>query len=400
MDPLLIADSLVNLCGAIGLAVAILIFRARDPHGPLTRRFTFALGLVALVFLARGIGWLTGLALLDRLAVAVAAVIPLGALLVTEGILRRHGPRTLKYGVLAGTAVLAPAGLVAPGALDGRLEAALALFQLATFAACGLLLFTRDRDGLSSAENRGITRLAIAAISVLPFILSDFRAFLPAVPVRAGALGALLVVTFALVADSASEARRGHAAALALRIAAGLLLGLALSRLAPGAGAAETVRFAAVALAGTLVTGLLVDTTRAFFAVRSPGLLDRIARAGAPSRGELIAELSRHPPFAGARRLSEAMLADFDPPILRMALADRHVIRRADRPWSRPQDDPATERLAALMASHGASHILVVGRTPLDLISLDVPLVMASRATETALQLATRLIAASPEASP
>ena len=51
MTPSAIADSIVNLCGAIGLAVAMLALHRRDPGGPLTRRLLFLLGVVAALFL-------------------------------------------------------------------------------------------------------------------------------------------------------------------------------------------------------------------------------------------------------------------------------------------------------------------------------------------------------------
>lgn len=398
IGPGIAADSIVNLCAAVGLVIAILSFRARDPQGPLTRRFAFVLGIIAFVLLARGIGWLIGSIVLEQLAVAAAAVIPLGALFVVEGMLRRHAPRPVKVAVLAGTLILAPSGLLASGDWSERVEMALALFQLATFAACGFLLLTRDRSSLSEAENRSVTRLGIAALAVLPFILSDFRAFFPTVPVRAGALGALLVVTFALVADTANDLRRGHAVILGLRIIAGLGLGLALAAIAPRADTADLIRFAVVALTATLLIGLVVDAARATLAAGAPGLLDRIANTPSGTRRELIAELARHPPFEGARRLTATDLAPFDPEILRAALGERLVVRRADRPWNRPIDDPAGERLASMMATFGASHLIVVGRDALDLVAVPVPLVMADRASETALLLAGRLIAAAPEA--
>lgn len=53
MTPGLIADSIVNLCGAIGLAVAMLTLYRRDPRGPLTRRLLIALGIIASLFLIR-----------------------------------------------------------------------------------------------------------------------------------------------------------------------------------------------------------------------------------------------------------------------------------------------------------------------------------------------------------
>ena len=97
-----IADSIVNLCGAIGVAVAMMTFYRRDPRSPLTRRLLLALGVIATLFLDRGLAWWSGSWLLDRLSVIPAALIPLGALIVTEGILRRHAPRAAKIAALAG----------------------------------------------------------------------------------------------------------------------------------------------------------------------------------------------------------------------------------------------------------------------------------------------------------
>ena len=46
MTPSAIADSIVNLCGAIGLLVAMIAFYRRDPGGAFTRRLNFLLGVV------------------------------------------------------------------------------------------------------------------------------------------------------------------------------------------------------------------------------------------------------------------------------------------------------------------------------------------------------------------
>ncbi len=91
-----IADSIVNICGAIGLAVAMTTLYRRDPKNPLTARFLAAMGLVALLFLMRGVAWLADITWLDRLSLIPAALLPLGALVVTEGMLRRHAPRQAK----------------------------------------------------------------------------------------------------------------------------------------------------------------------------------------------------------------------------------------------------------------------------------------------------------------
>ena len=47
MTASVIADSIVNLCGAIGLCVAMVALYRRDPKSPLTRRLLFMLGVAA-----------------------------------------------------------------------------------------------------------------------------------------------------------------------------------------------------------------------------------------------------------------------------------------------------------------------------------------------------------------
>ncbi|MGC2778319.1 MAG: hypothetical protein WA418_22065, partial [Bradyrhizobium sp.] len=108
--PGIVADSIVNLCGATGLAVAAAMLYRRDPRGPLTARLVVLLALVASLFLLRGIAWWTDNATLDRISLIPAALIPLGALIVTEGLLRRHAQRRLKAVALVGGVVLAIAG--------------------------------------------------------------------------------------------------------------------------------------------------------------------------------------------------------------------------------------------------------------------------------------------------
>ena len=54
MTASVIADSIVNLCGAIGLCVAMVALYRRDPKSPLTWRLLFMLGVAATLFLGAG----------------------------------------------------------------------------------------------------------------------------------------------------------------------------------------------------------------------------------------------------------------------------------------------------------------------------------------------------------
>ena len=392
MTSSVIANAIVNVCGVIGLVVAMLALHRRDARSPLTRRFLIALGIVALLFLMRSAAWLTNSSLLDDLSVIPAAAIPFGALIVTEGLLRRHAPRAIKLAVIVGAVVLGLGGALGLGHFDTPYAAALAVFQLGGLAACAFLLATRDRRSLMASENRGIDRMTIGAIIVLPFVVTDFGALMPDMPVKLGALGALLVVTAMLIAGSSGEARWHAVLLTVLRLVSSALLGLAAAFVAPDVDAAQAVRFCAIAVSGVLAIGLMTDTLRSFLESRAPGVLSSVAISPATSRDELIAELLRHPLFESARRHREGDLAAYDPPLLRNRLTGHRVLRRGDAPWDHPPDDPAVERLVSLIAATNATHLVVLSSDPVDLLALAVPVTSADPATETAIALVQRVL--------
>jgi hypothetical protein len=394
-----IADSIVNLCGAIGLCVAMMTFYRRDPRSPLTKRLLIAFGVIATLFLVRGAAWWSGSIVVDRLSVIPAALIPLGALIVTEGILRRHAPRAVKMTALVGGVVLGPGGALGLERFATPYAVALSLFQLAGFATCAWLLAGRDRGTLMASENRSIGRLAVGALIVIPFIVTDFRPLFPDMPVRLGALGALLTVTVMLIAGGGAESRRHGLLMMALRILSSALLGFAAAFMSADVDAAQVVRFCAVGVAGVLAIGLMTDALRALFESQEPGVLNSVAASPARTRDQLIADLAHHPIFESARRYREAELAAYDPPFLREFLGARRVLRRSEAPWGLRPSDPAVERAVSLMTANSATHVIVLSPDPIDLIVLAVPVTSADPATETALALVRRLLALTPEAA-
>ncbi len=394
-----IADSIVNLCGAIGLTVAMVTLHRRDARSPLTRRLLLALGVIAVLFFVRGAAWWSGNALLDRISLIPAALIPLGALIVTEGILRRHAPRQVKIVIVLGGIGLGLGGALGLERFATLYFVLLSLFQLAGFATCGLLLATRDRTALMASENRSIGRLAVGALIVIPFIATDFQVLAPDIPVRLGALGALLVVTAILIAGGGAETRRQALLMTALRLSSSALLGAAAAFVSPDVDGAQIMRFGAIAISGVLTIGLMVDALRAYFESQVPGVLDSVAASRARTRDQLIAELARHPIFESARRYRENELAAYDPPMLRDFLSTRRVLRRAEAPWGLTSSDPAVERAVSLMAANSATHLIILSHGPIDVIVLAVPVISADPATETALALVRRLLALTPEAA-
>ena len=392
-----IADSIVNLCGAIGLSVAMFALHRRDPRSPLTRRLLLMLGVVAALFFMRGIAWWTGNEWLGWLTMIPAALVPLGALIVTEGILRRHAPRVAKIAAVAGAVLLGLGGLFGTESYARPYSIVLSLFQLAGFAACAWLLATRDRSTLLASENRIIGRLAVGAVIVIPFVMTDFRTLAPDIPVRLGALGALLVVTAVLIAGGGTETRRQGILLTALRLSSAALLGAAAACVSPDVDAAQIMRFSAIAISGVLTIGLMTDTLRAWFESQVPGVLNSVAASAARTRDELIAELARHPMFESARRYRESDLAAYDPHLLRNFLSTRRVLRRPEAPWGLAAPDPAVERLVSLMKANNATHVIILSHDPIDVLVLAVPVISADPATETALALVRRLLASAHE---
>jgi hypothetical protein len=399
MTPSVIADSIVNLCGAIGLCVAMVSLHRRDPRSPLTRRLLVLLGVVAVLFFTRGIAWWTESGWLDRLSLIPASLVPLGALIVTEGILRRHAPRVVKMTAVAGAILLGLGGAFGLGRYSTPYSIVLSLFQLAGFATCAWLLATRDRSTLLASENRSIGRLAVGALIVIPFIVTDFQALAPDMPVRLGALGALLVVTAVLIAGGSSETRRQGILMTALRLSSSALLGAAAACVSSDVDVAQIARFSAIAISGVLTIGLMTDTLRALFESQVPGVLNSVASSSAQTRDQLIAELARHPMFESARRFREDDLSGYDPPLLRDFLSTRRVLRRPEAPWGLVATDPAVERLMSLMKASNATHVIILSHDPVDLLMLAVPVISADPATETALALVRRLLALTPEAA-
>jgi hypothetical protein len=400
MTSSVIADSIVNLCGAIGLCVAMTALWRRDPKSPLTRRLLFLLGVVAVLFLVRGVAWWSESAWLDSVSLIPAALVPFGALIVTEGILRRHAPRAVKRSAVYGAILLGLGGALGLEHFSNPYFLALSLFQLAGFATCAWLLASRDRGTLLASENRSIGRLAVGALLVIPFVITDFRVLAPDIPVRLGALGALLVVTAVLIAGGSTETRRQGILMTTLRLASSALLGAAAACVSGHVDAAQIMRFCAIAIAGVLTIGLMTDTLRAFFEAHVPGVLNSVAVSSATTRDQLISELARHPVFESTRRFREADLAAYDPPLLRNFLFARRVLRRQDAPWGLTPTDPAVERITSLMAATSASHVMILSHDPVDLIVLAVPVIAADPATETALALLRRLLALTQEAVP
>lgn len=193
MDNAVYIDVVVTWLGAIGCALYC-GFLCRQDDVRTHRVALFLFGALTYSLAIRGVYWLFDIPLLGRLVFAGATLFPLAIIMYTERLLRRHAPFALKVSALAATAAFFAINL-AYGIADSRVLLAtfLAAFVIVVGWA-GVLLLHAHKEELTVNEMRRARVMVIAALLALPLVVSDFRTELPQIPVRLGAIGALVCV--------------------------------------------------------------------------------------------------------------------------------------------------------------------------------------------------------------
>jgi hypothetical protein len=264
-------------------------------------------------------------------------------------------------------------------------------------------------SGKREAMTRAIVtlrwRLRTAASAVSPPVrwssshsFTDFRTLVPDFPVRLGALGALLVIATVLIAGGGAETRRQGLCLTALRLASSALLGAAAAWMSPDADTAQVVLFCAVAVAGVLAIGLMVDTLRALFESRAPGHPQ--FRGGRPQRerGINCSSNRRATPYSRALDVTvKATLLLTIPRCCALSCQRSAFCAIAKRPGDWRRRIRRSSVSASLMAANSATHLMILSHDPIDIIVTAVPVISADPTTETALEPVHRLLALAPE---
>jgi hypothetical protein len=369
LEPGLVADTLVNLFGAGGTVVVAHEVARSDPMGPVSQRIAFALRFVAVLFVTRTLAWCSDFLLADALADALASATPLLSLIVAEGLMRRHAPRWLKIVLLAGPVVVFSAKLLP--FLPPLTPIMLLLAIVAGgFAAIAVLLWRRDVASLNSAENATIQRVLIALTLLAPLVVTDFRSIWPGVPVRLGALGALVLLYVGLGAGTFHGSVAGRLLNMAMFVAIAALFAFAYAGTGHAQGGIDQlIRAAAASTAGLLFAGIFSESQGARF---------ERTRNSTPLAGSLNAEdflhrLALHPLLSGSQMLPATTLGQVDNPSLRTLLAAHRTLRRAEAPWGRLETDDGVERARSLMAAFDATHLALITETPLRIMAVSLP---------------------------
>lgn len=382
-SPALAADVLVNLFGAAGAVLLAREAHRNDPRGAVTRRIVVALGLVAALFLVRVMAWAGDGTLAHALSTLLAASTPLASLLVAEGMLRRHAPRALKLALAAAPFVVTVVGRL-PFVPEWAGNAMLMIVVTGGFAAIAGLLWTRDASSLTASENSAVRGVLVALLVLAPMIATDFRSLWPEVPVRLGALGALVLLYVGLGSGNLGATLIARAVNVALFVACATTLALGLGAVVPDLGAADFVRAVAVSLSAILLSALWVQnhnrlddgeqTLQPLLAVRT--------------REDFARLLAEHPLFGGARVLGDATLDNVRHPGFASLFEHQPTLRHSAAPWGRAATDPGVERALSLMTAYEATHLGLVSREPLRLVAFSLPATASDAGTESAVEVA------------
>lgn len=383
------ADSAASLAAALGLVIVIRRMGA-NRGDPLARRFRWSLGMLAALMLVRVADWTTGLVPFAALTTALAGAVPLAAVLVAEGLTRRHAPSGLKWAVLLGAAAFAGAALMPATLLPAPLLGqSLMVFQLLGLAGVVLTVLARDRTSLSAEENRSIDRMLLALALILPLLAGDFRSGPLDLPIRTGAIGILGLAWLSLGLGHAAAGPRGVALGFLGIVALAGATALVLAELA-GLPLRGGVQVAGVVLCALLLLAIALEAHALRAEARADSVLRHLAEAPLGSPEDFLADIETRAGVEGARLLGPADLGDFDLDRL-TALFRADPLRSAARPGA-PTPEEA-EQLAWLFTRFEASHALMIGTAPLRLLVLNRPAIGGAELADLELRALQRMAA-------
>ncbi|MEL6532489.1 MAG: hypothetical protein AAFN09_06075 [Pseudomonadota bacterium] len=361
--PAYLADAWLTFLAGIACLIVLRSLDLLQPSGPLRSRFRFMLSLLMTLMFARvghwaGAGWA-----FSALTHACAALMPLAALLLAEGFLRRHAPPALKALTAGGGALMCLVGLMQFQAFEPLRIGGLLALLLAGLIGVALFVQRRDRDSLAASENALIARMSLGFALILPLLATDFmRDDAGDIPVRMGALGVLALcwLSISLGRPGLSSQKVVLGFAVITTMAVGLTL--LVQGIAPQSPRALVQ--IGVSILGAIVLLAVMQAAIALQIEDQQNIaLGEIARADATGPEAALGFVRRAAGAPDAVLLTPGDLSGLSETELTQSLASNPV----------QSVETASESAAWLMERFGASHLMLVGRAPLNLIVLDRP---------------------------
>ncbi|MDX8349461.1 hypothetical protein SLH49_15870 [Cognatiyoonia sp. IB215446] len=377
-------------CAALlGLFVLRGVLMARDPWEPINRRFLFGVQVTMMLFAARVFMILTGIEAFRIFVLLAAGLIPLAVLLLTEGLLRRHAPPSIKLYVAGGACIAALTSLWYSNSIDPARLFTLLAFQVSGFVIAGWLILTRDQASLSAQENATAVRLGLSLLLLIPLAMGDFLLLYIDLPIQFSALGVLILCWLAIGLGRAHQGHRATLANLGVMIAAGGSVGGMIGFLA-ALGQDGTLLVIAAILTMLFVVAILNDARALRAEEQSLGLLRYLADAKTDDPMAFLRNLQSHPLVDGAVVISEDRLSDLQPSVLDEIFEAAPVLRKSDPPQLSAVAD---DHIAYLFEHYAATHVMLAMVNPRVLIALAMPSLTASPQAELELRVVQRMAA-------
>lgn len=379
----------LSAAALVGLVVLQNVLVRRDQWDPINRRFLFGIRVTMLLFAGRILASITGIEAFRVLVLLAAALIPLGVLLLTEGLLRRHAPPLVKLLVGGGAVAFGISALWYSDSIDPARLFALLGFQTMGFVLSGWMVVTRDQTQLSRSENALVVRLGLSLLLFIPLAAGDFLLLYFGLPIQFSALGVLILCWLAIGLGRTHQGHRATLTNLGVMIVAAVGVGGMVAFLCQ-LGWDDALLCIAAIMAVLFVVAILNDARALQHEDQSLGLLRYLATAQTDDPMVFLRDLQNHPLVEGAVVVNEASLTGLQDDVLDRIFAASPVLRRSDPPYLGPVAD---DHIAYLFERYAATHVILAMPRPRVLIALSMPSLGLSPAAELELQVVQRIAA-------
>ena len=364
----------LNVLALIGTGAYLLGQMGWREPTPLSVRLASLLSLLMALFGVRAVQWWIHYPWLVRLEEALAAFIPLFALFLAEGMLRRHAPAWLKITLVIGAPIVAAMALLRPRDMQAAFAVILGGFLVGSLLVIAVLLLTRRRSSVSPGENDAISAFFTGLLLCLPVGATDFLAAAGVSSVRASGLALLIFVTFASRVTSHGG---GGLSALGevLWIVAATALAYGVLGFVTGWPEGPAIVQTISILFGLLLTFRIIQYARDQRRRSDRQLLWRaFAEAPTESLEAFLNMIMSVPAFQRSKVLEGRTLADYDHDRLRAAFAADPVISTQD---TRRKTESEFQQLDVIFDQHESTHAVLVRASPLALLLVNMPRVGA-----------------------
>ncbi len=389
MDPSsnkLIADVVINLFAAGSLLIISRSLYRSAPSSPVYLRVRVALWLGALLFGIRAVAWWTSSSFLGALEIVLAASSPIAALVLAEGLLRRHAPLMIKLTVVSATLVALLVHLV-PGLPAGIKMATLLSAVAGSLIAIAVFMLRRISHDLEREERRIAGRVLGSLLLVTPCIATDFENLFPDFPVRIGALSIVFLLYISFGAGSNSNRLYERGISIVVFLAISSVFSAAHVMAGDAADTDAVIRAMAVGFAGLIFAALFSETMGSRSERRRAS--GEFLHAG--NLTEFTDLLGNHDRLNNFRDLDREAVEPLTHPAFDELLGHHPLLRAEQAPWARSQHDPGVERAMSLLKTYDATHVMRISAEPTRLFVFSVPAAATDPRLESELQAAQRI---------